>query len=89
MARTRRTVRKSTGHPAVGQVAPRNVPWPQESQPNMPQHASHDEEPFVIELVVPKSPVAQGSPTEEEQQLKNHDIEDMVDEDHPPKQHGE
>jgi hypothetical protein len=38
----------------------------------------------VIELVVPKSPMAHGSPAEEQQQPKNHDIEDKADEEQPP-----
>jgi hypothetical protein len=62
MAHTRRTARKSTDRLPVGQLAPRNV-----SQPNAPQYASQEEEPFEIELVVPENPIAQGSPTEEQQ----------------------
>jgi hypothetical protein len=58
MARTRRTTRKSTGRLPVGQLAPRNVPQPQESQPDLPQVATPEEEPFEIELVVPDSPTA-------------------------------
>jgi hypothetical protein len=65
MARTRRTARKSTGRLPVGQLAPQNVPQPQESQPDVPQEASPEEEPFKIELVVPESPTAQDSPAEE------------------------
>jgi hypothetical protein len=84
MARTRRTARKSTGHLPVGQLAPQSVPQPQESQPDTPQHASQEEESFVIELVVPESPMAQGSPTEEQQQPKNHNVEDKADEEQPP-----
>jgi hypothetical protein len=38
----------------------------------------------VIELVVPESPLAQGSPAEEEQQLENHGIENKADEEEPP-----
>jgi hypothetical protein len=53
----------------VGQLAPRNVPQPQESQPDVPQDTSQEEEPFEIELVVPESPVAWGSPTEKQQLL--------------------
>jgi hypothetical protein len=47
---------------------------------------SQEEEPFVIELVVPKSPTAQGSPAEEQQQQQpeNHDVEDKADEEQPP-----
>jgi hypothetical protein len=69
MARTRRTARKSTGRLPIGQLAPRNVPQPQESQPDIPQEASPEEEPFQIELVVPESPTAQDS---------------LADEEHPP-----
>jgi hypothetical protein len=58
MTRTRHTARKSAGRLPVGQLAPRNVPQPQESQPNLPQEASLEEEPFEIELVVPESPTA-------------------------------
>jgi hypothetical protein len=40
---------------------------------------------FLIELVVCESPMAQGSPTEEEEeQLEDHDIEDKADEEYPP-----
>jgi hypothetical protein len=84
MARTRRTACKSTGRLPVGQLAPRNVPQPQESQPDIPQEASPEEEPFEIELVVPESPTAQDSPTEEQQQQGGHDTEDKTDEEHPP-----
>jgi hypothetical protein len=38
----------------------------------------------VIEQVVPESLPAQGSPTEKQQQQEDHDIEDKVDEEHPP-----
>jgi hypothetical protein len=38
----------------------------------------------VIELAVPESPTAQGSPTEEQQQLKDHDVEDKANEEYPP-----
>jgi hypothetical protein len=38
----------------------------------------------VIELVVPKSPTAQGSPAEEQQQPEDHDVEDKADEEYPP-----
>jgi hypothetical protein len=41
------------------------VPQPQESQPDVLQEASPEEEPFEIELVVPESPMAQDSPAEE------------------------
>jgi hypothetical protein len=78
MARTRRTARKSTGRLPIGQLAPRNVPQPQESQHNIPQEASPEEEPFEIELVVPESPTAQDSRAEE-QQPEDHDTEDKID----------
>jgi hypothetical protein len=83
MARTRRTARKSTGHLPVGQLAPRNVPQPQESQPDIPQEATPEEESFEIELVVPESPTAQDSPAAE-QQPEDHGTEDNTDEEHPP-----
>jgi hypothetical protein len=82
MARTRHTACKSTGRLLVGQLAPRNVPQPQESQPDVPQEASPEEGPFKIELVVPKSSTAQDSPTEAQQQPKDHDIEDKTNEEH-------
>jgi hypothetical protein len=84
MARTRRTARKSTGHLPVGQLAPWNVPQPQEPQPDVPQESSLEEEPFEIELVVPESPTAQDSPTEELQQPGDQDTEDKTNEEHPP-----
>jgi hypothetical protein len=85
MAHSRRTARKSTGRLPVGQLAPQNVSLPQESQPDVPQEASQEEEPFEIELVVPESPMAQDSPTEEQQQqLKDQDIEDKANEEYPP-----
>jgi hypothetical protein len=58
MARTHRTARKSTGRLPIGQLAPRNVPQPQESQPDLPQETSPEEEPFEIELVVLESSMA-------------------------------
>jgi hypothetical protein len=67
MARTRRTACKSIGRLPIGQLAPQNVPIPQESQPDVLQEASPEEKPFEIELVVPKSPMAQDSPAEEQQ----------------------
>jgi hypothetical protein len=76
MARTHRTARKSTGRLPVGQLAPRNVPQAQESQPDAPQEASKEEEPFEIELVVLESPTAQDLPAEEQQQPKDQDVED-------------
>jgi hypothetical protein len=81
MTRTHRTACKSTGHLPVGQLAPRNVPQPQEFQPDVPQEASLEEKPFEIELVVPESPMAQDSPTEE-QQLEDHDTEEKTNEEH-------
>ncbi len=83
MARTRRTARKSIGRLPVGQLAPRNVPQPQESQPNIPREATSEEEPFEIELVDPESPTAQDSPAEE-QQPEDPDTEDKTDEEQPP-----
>jgi hypothetical protein len=59
------------------------VPQPPESQPDIPQEASPEEEPFEIELVVPESPTAQDSPTEEEQP-EDHGTDDKTDEEHPP-----
>jgi hypothetical protein len=83
MARTRRTACKSTDHLPVGQLAPQNMPQPQESQPDIPQEASPEEEPFEIELVVPGSPTAQDSPAEE-QQPEDHGTKDKTDEEQPP-----
>jgi hypothetical protein len=83
MAHTCHTARKSTGRLPVGQLAPRNVPQPQESQPDIPQEASPEEEPFEIELVVPESPMAQDSPAEE-QQPEDYGTEDKTNEEHPP-----
>jgi hypothetical protein len=83
MARTRRTARKSTGHLPVSQLAPCNVPQPQESQLDIPQEASPEDEPFEIELVVPESPTAQDSPAEE-QQPEDHGTEDKTNKEHPP-----
>jgi hypothetical protein len=60
------------------------MPQPQESQPDAPQDASQEEEPFEIELVVPESPTAQGSPAEEQQQPKDQDIEDKANDEYPP-----
>jgi hypothetical protein len=55
----------------------------QEYQPDLPQEASPEEEPFEIELVVPESPTAQDSPAEE-QQPEDHNIEDKTNKEHPP-----
>jgi hypothetical protein len=60
------------------------VPQPQESQPDVPQEASPEEEPFEIELVVPESPTSQDSPAEEQQQPGDLDTEDKTNEEHPP-----
>jgi hypothetical protein len=57
---------------------------PQESQLDVPQDTSQEEEPFEIELVVPESPIAQGSPTEEQQHSRSRDTKDKTDEEHPP-----
>jgi hypothetical protein len=84
MTRTCRTARKSTGRLPIGQLAPQNVPQPPESQPDVPQEASPEEEPFEIELVVPESPTAQDSPTEEQQQPKDQDVEDKANEEYTP-----
>jgi hypothetical protein len=83
MAHTRRIARKSTGRLPIGQLAPRNVPQPQQSQPDIAQEATPEEEPFKIELVVPESPTAQDSPAEE-QQLEDPGTEDKTDEEQPP-----
>jgi hypothetical protein len=82
MARTRHTAGKSTDRLANGQLAPRDVPQPQESQPDAPQEASQEENPFEIELVVPESTMAQVSPAEEQQQLKDQDVEDNANEEY-------
>jgi hypothetical protein len=83
MAHTRCTARKSTGRLPVGQLSPRNVPQPQESQPDVPPEATPEEEPFEIELVVPESPTAQDSPAKE-QQPEDLGIEDEMDEEQLP-----
>jgi hypothetical protein len=51
---------------------------------DVPQEASPEEEPFEIELVVPESPTAQDSPSEEQQQPGDQDIEDKTNKEHPP-----
>jgi hypothetical protein len=84
MARTCRTTCKSTGRLPVDQLAPQNVLQPQESQPDIPQEASPEEEPFEIELVVPESPTAQDTSAEEQQQPEDHNTEDKTNEEHPP-----
>jgi hypothetical protein len=84
MARTHRTTRKSIGRLPIGQLAPRNVPQPQESQPDVPQEASPEEEPFEIEPMVPESPTAQDSLAEEQQQPGDQETKDKTNEEHPP-----
>jgi hypothetical protein len=84
MTCTHRTARKSTGRLSVGQLAPQNVPQPQESQPDVPQDASPEEEPFKIELVVLESPTAQGTSAEEQQQPGDQDTEVKTNKEHPP-----
>jgi hypothetical protein len=84
MAHTHRTARKTTGRLPIGQLAPQNVPQPQESQPDIRQEASPEEELLEIELVVPESPTAQDSPAEEQQQPEDQDTEDKTNEEHPP-----
>jgi hypothetical protein len=83
MARTRRTARKGTGRLPIGQLAHQNMPQPQESQPDIPQEATLEEEPFEIELVFLESPTAQDSPADE-QQLEDHSTEYKTDEEQPP-----
>jgi hypothetical protein len=83
MAGTHRTARKSTGRLPVCQLVPQNMPQPQESQPDIPQEATSEEEPFEIELVVPESPTAQDSPAEE-QQSEDPDTKDKTDEEQLP-----
>jgi hypothetical protein len=82
MARTHHTARKSTSRLPFCQLAPRNVPQPQESQPDIPQEATLEEEPFEIELVVPESLTTQDSPAEE-QQPEDPGTEDKTDEEQP------
>jgi hypothetical protein len=38
----------------------------------------------VIEMVVPESLTAQGSPTKEQQQVEDHDVEDKTEGEYPP-----
>jgi hypothetical protein len=59
------------------------MPQPQESQPDIPQEATPEVEPFQIELVVPKGPTAQDSPAEE-QQPEDPGTEDKTDEEQLP-----
>jgi hypothetical protein len=82
MARTHLTTRKSTGRQPTGQLAPRNVPPPQDPHHDSSPRASQEQEPFEIELVVPDSPAAQGAPAEEQQQQQeDHDIENEDEDD--------
>jgi hypothetical protein len=60
------------------------MPQPQESQPNILQEASPEEEPFEIELVVPESPTAQDTSAEEQQQPEDRNTEDKTNEELPP-----
>jgi hypothetical protein len=57
---------------------------PQESQPDIPQEASPEDEPFEIELVDPESPTAQDTSAEEQQQPKDRNTEDKTNKEHPP-----
>jgi hypothetical protein len=51
------------------------VPPPHEPHPDSLGHASHEEDPFEIKLVVPGSSAAQGTPAEEQQQQEeDHNI---------------
>jgi hypothetical protein len=84
MARTRRIARMGTSCLLVCQLAPQNVPQPQEFQPDIPQEASPEEEPFEIELLVPESPTAQETSTEEQQPPEDRNTEDKTNEEHPP-----
>jgi hypothetical protein len=60
------------------------VPHLQESQPDISQEASPEEEPFEIELVVPESPTAQDTSVEEQQQPEDRNTEDKTNKEHPP-----
>jgi hypothetical protein len=63
------------------------VPPPQECHHDSPPHASQEQEPIEIELVVPDSQAARDSPAEEEQQQQqDHDVdnEDEDDEEYSP-----
>jgi hypothetical protein len=46
MARTHCTALKSTGRLPVSQLAPRNVPQPQESRPDIPQESAAELDPL-------------------------------------------
>jgi hypothetical protein len=80
IARTHLTDRKSTDRQSTGQLAPQDMPLPQEPQHDSTPCASQEEEPSEIELVVLGSPASQGGPAEEEQQQEDHDV-DNEDED--------
>jgi hypothetical protein len=86
MARTHLTTRKSTGRQPTGQLAPRNVPPPQDPHHDSSPRASQEQEPFEIELVVPDSPAAQGAPAEEQQQQQQEDY-DIENEDEDDKEY--
>jgi hypothetical protein len=60
------------------------MPQPQVSQPDGPQEASPEEEPFEIELVIPESPTAHDSLAKEQQHPEDHNTEDKTNEEHPP-----
>jgi hypothetical protein len=89
MAHTRRIARESTSRLPVGRLAPQNVPQPQESELDVLQEASQEEETFEIELVVPESPTSQDSPADEQQQPKDQDIEDKAHEEYTPPSNAE
>jgi hypothetical protein len=61
-------------------------PQSQESQHDLPQLMSQEEEPFDIEIVVPESLEYQDAPTEEheQQQVNDDDNEDDDDEEYSP-----
>jgi hypothetical protein len=82
MAHTHLTAHKSTGHQPTGQLALQDV-TPSQSQQNSPELVSQ-EEPFEIEIVVPKSPKAQDTPTEEPEQQQVEDDGDDDDEEYSP-----
>jgi hypothetical protein len=91
MAPTHLTARNSTGPKPTGQLAPWELPELPEPQHDSPTHASQEEEPFKIKLVVLGSPTAQGTPTEKPQQQQDHDVdkEDDDDEEYSPLSHNE
>jgi hypothetical protein len=86
MARTRLTTRKSTGRQPTSQLAPQNVPPLQEPHHDSPPRATQEEEPFEIEVVVPDSQAAQGTPAEKQKQQEDHDVnnEDEDDKEYSP-----